>query len=693
VSSIAVVGAVPPEAEGNGPRTAAALLQALERRGATAWPVLLADDAAVTQALESADVVVLVESRPVHAELARVARLGAGPARLVVVPPGYAFCEIATRGCARCPLRRGCPASDRVAIYRGLAQRAALRVFASPLHREASEEFLGRDETTTLVIAPPDVPALPDRAITADAVAFVGGDPLELRNVLEWATAHADRSLVIHGVVPPGIALPRNVTVRAPRGATGQLDAIAEARTLVMLPAHPVPFGVAAAAAVRAGRELVHNELLGLASHQLAAAGLDQALGGAADALAEAVLGTAARPRTGGDVRPATAGSVLLHVHHVGLGDSVNLWALARALLDAGTPVTYAVPDRHHELLHDQLPDGQVVKASAVDLAKARREHELIVEVTIRAGDAFAGDIVEERWLQLALERQPSPLVPMHEQFLALFARGGRALRPVRPSIRLAPTERGRGLAALRAAGIDPDRELVVAIHPGAGNPIKRWAPARFTELAGRLRELGARVVVVGGPGEEALVREVGEAGAALESCGAPLREVAALLASATLMVANDSGLMHLASAVGTPTLGIFGLTSERLWGPTHAFAAGVRARGVEPRAALAALTTDEVERAFVALARKVAGEPPVVPQRRIIPSPRLERVARDDGSVEWRGRAIVTSSGEDPIAPIVAACAAAPAWDDLTAAHDHELLAALLAAELILPTWATALQ
>src|SRR6185503_13933680 len=103
-----------------------------------------------------------------------------------------------------------------------------------------------------------------------------------------------------------------------------------------------------------------------------------------------------------------------------------------------------------------------------------------------------------------------------------------------------------------------------------------------------------------------------------------------------------------------TPSLGIFGPTSERLWGPTHPYAAGVRARGAEPTKALAALTPDEVERAFVGLARKVAGEPPLAPSTRIVPSPRLTR-ADAGGAVEWRGRAVVTVRGaDDPIAPVV---------------------------------------
>jgi hypothetical protein len=119
-------------------------------------------------------------------------------------------------------------------------------------------------------------------------------------------------------------------------------------------------------------------------------------------------------------------------------------------------------------------------------------------------------------------------------------------------------------------------------------------------------------------------------------------------------------------------------------------FAGGVRSRGVDAGGALAALGTDDVERAVLGLARKVAGEPPLAPGRRIIPSPRLERVTSGE-TTEWRGRAVVATAGADPIAPIVEACSTAPTWTELAATHDQDLLAALLAAEVIVPTWAPA--
>src|SRR5262249_53677790 len=161
-------------------------------------------------------------------------------------PAGYPFCEIASRTCDRCPLAKTCPSSDRVAVYRALTARADLVVYASALQRDASEPFVGTARTTH-VLPPPGIPPLAAAPITVDAVAFAGGDPVEWSNLRDWATAHPDRTLITHGLAPPDLAAPPNLTVRPPLGARAQLDVLASARTLVVLPGHPLPFGIAAA--------------------------------------------------------------------------------------------------------------------------------------------------------------------------------------------------------------------------------------------------------------------------------------------------------------------------------------------------------------------------------------------------------------------------------------------------------------
>ena len=98
----------------------------------------------------------------------------------------------------------------------------------------------------------------------------------------------------------------------------------------------------------------------------------------------------------------------------------------------------------------------------------------------------------------------------------------------------------------------------VVAIHPGARWPTRQWDPSRYAEVA-RRASAHARVLVLGGPGEEELARRIASESGATAVTGLDLRELAALLASCDAFVGPDSGPVHIAVAVGTPTVGIFG--------------------------------------------------------------------------------------------------------------------------------------
>jgi len=113
--------------------------------------------------------------------------------------------------------------------------------------------------------------------------------------------------------------------------------------------------------------------------------------------------------------------------------------------------------------------------------------------------------------------------------------------------------------------------ERFALINAGAAWPNKRWPPALFGEVAAALRERhGVRSVVLWGPGEEALAGEVVSASqtAAVASPGTTLAELVALAAGAALMVSGDTGPLHIAAAVGTPLVGIYGPTNPERNGP-----------------------------------------------------------------------------------------------------------------------------
>lgn len=114
-------------------------------------------------------------------------------------------------------------------------------------------------------------------------------------------------------------------------------------------------------------------------------------------------------------------------------------------------------------------------------------------------------------------------------------------------------------------------RDRLVALNPGSGRPEKRWPLSHFRILAERLSiDAGARIVLLWGPDEETLAREIND-GLAVRPILGPqtsLLELAALLRRCALMVGGDTGPLHLAAALGTPALGLYGPTLGRRNGP-----------------------------------------------------------------------------------------------------------------------------
>jgi heptosyltransferase II len=127
--------------------------------------------------------------------------------------------------------------------------------------------------------------------------------------------------------------------------------------------------------------------------------------------------------------------------------------------------------------------------------------------------------------------------------------------------------------------GLSTPARPVVAFAPGAVGPAKRWPAAAYAALARRLLADGFAVWVVGGPGEKALAREIVGDSAARDLTGADLREAILALAAASVAVSNDSGLLHVAAALGTPSIAIFGPTSPWHWAPLNPLAATVQAQ------------------------------------------------------------------------------------------------------------------
>jgi ADP-heptose:LPS heptosyltransferase len=110
----------------------------------------------------------------------------------------------------------------------------------------------------------------------------------------------------------------------------------------------------------------------------------------------------------------------------------------------------------------------------------------------------------------------------------------------------------------------------VTIIHPGAKSPSRRWPAARYAEVARRLRQTGHHVVVTGSAAEHDLAARVAaEAGLPPDAVlFTGLDELAALVARARLLISGDTGIAHLATAYGTPSVVLFGPMSPHRWGP-----------------------------------------------------------------------------------------------------------------------------
>ena len=166
----------------------------------------------------------------------------------------------------------------------------------------------------------------------------------------------------------------------------------------------------------------------------------------------------------------------------------------------------------------------------------------------------------------------------MIDQCAALALPAGATLPPDWPMPELAVPD--SEIAAWRSRmNLPANNRRVVALAPGAVGPSKRWTLEGFTQLTKNLGPDNIDVWIVGGPGEKSIAAEICIANPnARDLTGTDLRNAILALAAADVAVSNDSGLLHVAAATGTPSIGIFGPTSPWHWAPLNPLAAIVQA-------------------------------------------------------------------------------------------------------------------
>ena len=131
----------------------------------------------------------------------------------------------------------------------------------------------------------------------------------------------------------------------------------------------------------------------------------------------------------------------------------------------------------------------------------------------------------------------------------------------------LGPGDRDAADSILRAHGIDPEQPLL-GISPGANWETKRWPAERFAALARRALAASLNVAVQGNDTEAPLGKLIArEAPGAVDLCGKlDLPALGGFVSRCSAFVANDSGPMHMARALGVPTLAIFGSTDPAMF-------------------------------------------------------------------------------------------------------------------------------
>lgn len=188
-------------------------------------------------------------------------------------------------------------------------------------------------------------------------------------------------------------------------------------------------------------------------------------------------------------------------------------------------------------------------------------------------------------WFLAARERRIAGRARGNEHRVQSFARVLGSDTPFAPEV--FPSAK----ALARAAELLPQPGTALALGPTANWPGKQWAAERFAELSRRLTAPGAPladapIAIFGAPGERSMVEPLLHAlppSQAIDLVGrVDLLTAYACLKRAALFVGNDSGLMHLAAASGTPTLGLFGPSREAHYRPWGHFTATVRGQTYE---------------------------------------------------------------------------------------------------------------
>jgi ADP-heptose:LPS heptosyltransferase len=263
----------------------------------------------------------------------------------------------------------------------------------------------------------------------------------------------------------------------------------------------------------------------------------------------------------------------------LGLGDFLTALPALRAL--------HAAFPRHRRLL--AMPSALAPLARLAGVADAIVDARPLMPLALAAAPDVAVNL-HGRGPQshhVLLATRPRRLLAFHHPDVPATAEAPRWRQDEHEVVRWCRLLRAHGIAAdpTRLDLLPPGRRLpalapaeargATLIHPGAAAGARRWPAERFGAVARAERDAGRRTIVTGGPTEVALAHAVaGAAGLPAEAVYAgrtSLVELAALVGVAGRVVCGDTGVAHLATALRTPSVVLFGPTTPAVWGPPPA--------------------------------------------------------------------------------------------------------------------------
>ena len=243
--------------------------------------------------------------------------------------------------------------------------------------------------------------------------------------------------------------------------------------------------------------------------------------------------------------------------------------------------VLFGNPDLDEVLVLDK---GSLAAQWRLIVGLRRRRFDTVIDLTDGDRSAFLSWISgapvrigfndEHRWRGRCYTEVVRPAADMRHR----VDRDLEALKPLGiqagskdPQLWLTPEEENGGDQLLDQLGVQRSQSIVI-LQPGARYWFKAWPPERFAELADRLTSQNGCQVLIGGSDQDIdlaqQIRQMAKSRPIIMAGRTTIKRFAAIAKKSALFIGSDSGAMHIASAVGTPVVALFGPSNPAEWGP-----------------------------------------------------------------------------------------------------------------------------